>query len=143
MFFTLLNIKIKVVVSGCEAGALKLNRVFSASATLSFGNACSGPAEAMPAWSWDLRGLAKGSAKPVWLSHIWTHAANPTWYSTAPCQVDLLLWVLASLSCLSAWVCLGVCVTERKHPNIACLLVAGNCNASWRALPHLRRQNTD
>ena len=141
IFFTLLSIKIKVIASGCGAGSLKLSRVYSATATLSFGSACSGPAEAIPAWSWEFRGPTMGSAKPVWLSHIWTHAANHAWHSAAPCQVSLLFCILASLSCLSAWMCLSVCVTEQDHPNIACLLVVENCSAFWRTLPHLRSQN--
>lgn len=134
IFFSLLSVKIKVVARGCGAGALGLSRVCSATASLSFGGACSGPAEAMPAWSWELRDPAKGSAKPTWVSHVWSHAANPARCGAAPCQVDLLLWLLASLRSLSAWMCLSVCVTEQHHPNIACSLVVGNRNASWRSV---------
>lgn len=43
--------------------------------------------------------------------------------SVAPCRADLPPWLLPSLSCLSAWMCLSVCVTEQNQPNIACLLM--------------------
>lgn len=76
----------------------------------------------MPTWSWGLRGPAK--VLTMWLSRIWTHGAHPALLSAAPCQVDSLLWLLASL-----WLPFGrdvpECLCYKAKPSKYCRFAHG------------------